>query len=364
MHTTSTRLADGRECVFYDRRPVDREILPDRRALPPRPDGARLRLDPRTGEWVVVAAHRQDRTHQPGAGDCPFCPTRGDRLTEVPAADYEVVVFENRFPALSGAGEPPFGIRAPVPGETVDVSAEAYGRCEVICFSSDHDGSFTDLKPDEVRLVVDAWTDRTRIVSAIPGIVQVYCFENRGPEIGVTQPHPHGQMYAYPFVTPRTARMLERAAAHREATGRNLFDDALTAEHSDGTRIVTADDHWTAFVPYAARWPYEVHLYPHRRHRDLTTLSDPERDSLARIWPDVLQRFDRLFDAPAPYIAAWHQAPAVPGADEFALHLEVFTNRRSPTRLKHPAGTEAGMDVFSNDVAPEQAAARLREARA
>jgi UDPglucose--hexose-1-phosphate uridylyltransferase len=364
MHKTSTTLADGRECIFYDRRPVRREVRPDRRSLPDRPPAGRLRFDARTGDWVVIAAHRQDRSVRPNVDDCPLCPTRGEVSTEIPAADYDVVVFENRFPALTTVGaEPadPDTFTGEVDATALRRSAAAFGRCEIICFSSDHDASFADLKPDQARLVVEAWADRTAELGRKPGIRQVFCFENRGADIGATQPHPHGQVYAFPYVTTRTTRMLRQAAAYHRSTGGNLFDDALAADRADADRVVVADDFWTAFVPYAARWPYEVHLYPNRRHRDLTDLDDAELDSLGVIYLDLLQRFDRLFDRPAPYVAAWHQAPAGPVGDGFATHLELFTNRRSNTRLKHLAGTEIGMDAFSNDIGPEAAAARLRE---
>src|SRR5262249_55061224 len=149
--------------------------------------------------------------------------------------------------------------------------------------------------------------------------------------------------------------------AHRREHGGNLFDDLLAAERDDGERLVAGNEEWTAFVPYAARWPYEVHLYPNRRRADLTGLDDAARDAFAEIYLDLLRRFDRLFDAPAPYLSAWQQPPPAPGAEEFGLHLELFTNRRSPDRLKYLAGTEAALGVFSNDIVPEHAARRLRD---
>lgn len=193
------------------------------------------------------------------------------------------------------------------------------------------------------------------------GVEQVYCFENRGPEIGVTLSHPHGQIYAYPYVTPRTARMVASCASYRAQTGRNLFDDLLAAEIADGSRLIAAGDHWVAFVPYAAHWPYEVHLYPRRRVGGLPDLRSAERAEFCELYLDVLRRFDRLFDQPAPYVAAWHQAPVRAADDEFALHLELFTIRRAPGKLKYLAGTESGMGAFATDVAPEAAAQRLRE---
>jgi UDPglucose--hexose-1-phosphate uridylyltransferase len=354
MEKTNTRLADGRELIYYDRLPSRRRDYPDLRTLPKQTSSSRARYDLLTGEWVVIASHRQDRSFQPSAADCPLCPSRDGHLTEVPAPAYDVVVFQNRFPALTGALAPAR------PSSSVLRSIAGEGRCEVICFSSDHDLSFADLTDDQARLILDVWIDRTRDLAAYPGIEQVFCFENRGSEIGVTQTHPHGQIYAYPFATPRTSRMLDMTTSYRRRFGRNVFDDLLAAERADGSRIVVQNAHWLAFVPYAARWPYEVHLYPKRRQADLTGLDEPERATFPAIYLDLLRRFDRLFDTPAPYIAAWHQAPAHGGGRDFALHLELFTNRRSSGKLKYLAGSEAGMDVFANDIAPEQAAKRLR----
>jgi UDPglucose--hexose-1-phosphate uridylyltransferase len=384
MHRSSTRLADGREIIYFDRT-TERGSLPaDRRELPEQTAVSRVRYDAPTGDWVVVAGHRQARGFAPGAEDCPLCPSREGHLTEIPAEEYDVVVFENRFPALTsasgggadgggadaiggaGATAGPGAIAGSGPSMAVPPEllreAAASGRCEVICFCSEHDTTFAELKADHVRLILDAWTDRTRALAALPGVAQVFCFENRGAEMGVSQPHPHGQIYAFPFVTPRTGRMLERARAYRAAHDRNLFDDLIDAEIGDGRRIVRATDEWLAFVPFAARWPYEVHLYPRRRCRDLTGLDEAQRESFAAIYLDMLQRFEGLFDAPAPYVSAWQQAPTdAAGADDFAVHVELCTNRRSSERLKVLGGTEVAMDAFSNDVGPEQAATRLRE---
>jgi UDPglucose--hexose-1-phosphate uridylyltransferase len=252
-------------------------------------------------------------------------------------------VFENRFPSL----------------------AEPLGRCEVVCFTPDHDASFAALSPRRVRTVLEAWIDRTLALGALPETRQVYCFENRGEEIGVTLHHPHGQIYAFPFVAPRLAQMVtqarEYAAGH---DGANLFDDLVAAEVAARTRVVTRNEHWVAFVPEAARWPYEVRIFPVVRVPDLPALDDAARDSFGPLYLDVLRRFDALFGRPAPYIAAWHQAPA--GDDEtrgrFAAHLQVLSVRRAANKLKYLAGTESGMGVWINDIVPEEAAQRLREA--
>jgi UDPglucose--hexose-1-phosphate uridylyltransferase len=160
---------------------------------------------------------------------------------------------------------------------------------------------------------MQAWTDRTAELSALPGVEQVFCFENRGREVGVTLDHPHGQIYAYPFVTPRTAQMLRAAQAYLARTGRNLAEDILASELEDGVRIVASTPGWTAFVPYAPRWPYEVHIYPNARVADLTMLPSQARTQLAAIYLDVLRRLDALFGEPLPYMSAVHQAPARKG---------------------------------------------------
>jgi UDPglucose--hexose-1-phosphate uridylyltransferase len=343
MKRTTTRLADGRELFYYDAGDATVRDARDRRPLQPAASASEIRHDPLLDEHVGYAAHRQTRTYHPPADQCPLCPSRGaDRLSEIPAEDYEVVVFENRFPSFSG-------------GE---------GRCEVVCFTSDHEASFADLDEDRAALVLHAWTDRTAELSLLPGIRQVYCFENRGAEIGVTLGHPHGQIYGYPYVTPRTRRALESVARHQQRTGANLYDELVERERADGRRVVLETAHWTAFVPHAARWPYEVHLYPRRRVPDLPALDDAARAEFPGVYLELLRRFDRIFgeELPTPYISGWHQAPF--GIDEradFALHLELFTIRRSPGKLKYLAGSESGMGAFVNDVLPEAAASRLRE---
>ncbi|MGB6455518.1 MAG: galactose-1-phosphate uridylyltransferase [Streptosporangiaceae bacterium] len=356
MRKTAMRLSDGRELIYFDATTRPGRDAADRRRLPPAEADCQLRYDPLLRTSVMYAAHRQDRSYLPPAADCPLCPSTGGRLTEIPASDYEVVVFENRYPALADSrGRGP----ASQGGELPPVRPSA-GRCEVICFTSDHDASFADLSADQVSLVTEALIDRTAELTALPGVAQVYCFENRGREIGVTQPHPHGQIYAYPFVTPRTGRMLQSARAYTRRTGRNLFDDVVAAERAADSRVVRAGRHWIAFVPHAARWPYELHCYPLRRVPDLASLLPAERAELADFQLDLLGRFARLFANPAPYVCGWHQAPAQSGRRDFALHLELFTFRRSDDKLKYLAGSESGMDAFASDVLPEQAAARLR----
>jgi UDPglucose--hexose-1-phosphate uridylyltransferase len=351
---TVTHLADGRELIYFDESDAADRGEPDRRELPPPPPASEIRYDPILDEWVAIAAHRQTRTHLPPSDECPLCPSTPTRSTEVPAYDYDVAVFENRFPSFShrrGAVDPPH-----LPGLTD--TRPGYGRCEVVCFTADHNASFASLTPSRVRLVVEAWADRTAELNALPDVEQVFCFENRGEAIGVTLSHPHGQIYAYPFVTPRTRRMLRSARRHPSG---NLLADALAAERTVAERVVASNEHWTAFVPAWARWPYEIHLYPHRQVPDIPALSGDERDAFGPVYLEVLRRLDGLFGIKMPYIAAWHQAPVRVDRELSYLHLQVFSIQRAPGKLKYLAGSESGMGVFVNDVRPEQAAERLRE---
>jgi UDPglucose--hexose-1-phosphate uridylyltransferase len=343
---TAARLADGRQIIYFDESPdAGRASRPDQRDLADMAGVEKLgelRYDALLGDWIAYAEHRQDRTFLPAADQCPLCPSKEGRHTEIPAADYDVAVFENRFPALP-AGQ---------------------GRCEVVCFTSDHDASFAQLHPRRVQAIMSVWADRTAELGSADGVEHVYCFENRGEEVGVTLSHPHGQIYAVPFVPPRTRQLLASAAAHRERAGQNLFDDLLATEIADGRRIIARNDDWVAFVPVAGRWPFEVMVFPAERVPDLAGLSTAAQAGFAGVYLDVLARLDALFGVPMPYLAAWQQAPVTGQADrdEMALHLQVMTLRRAPGKLKYLAGTESGAGIWSNDVLPETAARLLREA--
>jgi UDPglucose--hexose-1-phosphate uridylyltransferase len=365
---TRAKLADGRDLLFFSlpgHRPAPVE---DRRPLPARATEfaaqSQLRFDRTTGQWVIIAALRQDRTYKPPPEACPLCPGPTGLTSEVPAPDYDVVVFENRFPSLSGAVTPvPLPAAARVPAEDGFVSAPAHGRCEVICFSADHTGSFAQLQPAHGRLVIEAWRHRTADLLAAPGIEQVFCFENRGEEIGVTLTHPHGQIYGYPYVTPRTAAMLEQARKYRKLHGGNLFADLLDREVADGSRIVARNDLFTAFVPFAARWPVEVHIYPNRFMPNVIDLDEDELDGFVQIYLEILKRFDRMYSAPLPYISALHQYSGTEAQAEGYFHVELMSIRRSATKLKYLAASESAMDAFIGDVTPESVAQRLRELR-
>ncbi|GAA3241627.1 galactose-1-phosphate uridylyltransferase [Actinocorallia longicatena] len=337
---TAGVLSDGREILYFDDEPGHDRTASDTRDLAPFTPGAELRRDPLTGQPVLIAAHRQTRTVSSAGGDCPLCPSRPGHPTEVPAADYHVAVFENRFPSLGGA---------------------VGGRCEVVSFSADHDRSVSGLPADRLTTIGRAWADRTAALSALPGVEQVFVFENRGAEVGATLSHPHGQIYAYPYLPPVQAAVLASARAHRAEHGGCLLCSVVAAEAA-GPRVVAATDDFVAYVPEAARWPYEVHLAPLACVPDLAALPGELLPRLMALYGDVLRRFDGLFGDPTAYMACWHQAPVLHRADLSHFYVQMFTTRRAAGKWKFLASSESSAGAFINDVSPEAAAALFRAA--
>jgi UDPglucose--hexose-1-phosphate uridylyltransferase len=354
-------LADGRELIYFDDAdtalPADRAH--DLRALGGRPPTAQMRQDPLTGEWISIAAARQNRVVMPVAGLDPLAPQSPGNPSEVPSA-YDVAVFENRSPAF-GPGLPnpdcPTADPRHLNGTGLERAVPAFGRCEVVCFSPAREGAFGSVSRSRARTVIEAWADRTAALSSLPGIAQVYIFENRGNDIGVTLQHPHGQIYAYPYVTPRTRELLRQIDGY----GPSLFADILTSERA-GPRVLLAGEHWTAFVPFAARWPVEAHLLPNEHVADFAETSGSQRDELALLYLRLLRGIDALYESPTPYIAAWHQAPVRSHRSSARLHLRLMSPRRGTDKLKYQAGSESGMGAWIGDIMPEEQAERLRAA--
>jgi UDPglucose--hexose-1-phosphate uridylyltransferase len=358
-----TRLADGRELIYFDDRgstlPEDRRA--DERDLDPRPPTATMRLDLLTGDWVSIASARQNRAFLPPAEADPLAPQTPTNPSEIPDR-YDVAVFENRSPSFGPAtGDAPDAPEGLDDLTTLGVgrTRTSVGRCEVVCFSPETTGSFATLGENRVRTVVEAWAQRTAALSALPGVQQVFPFENRGEAIGVTLHHPHGQIYAYPYITPRTSRLLESIDRYDG----DLFADILAFEQA-GERVVLASESFTAFVPFAARWPVELHLLPHRQVPDFAALTEAEKDELASVALRLVRAVDALYESPTPYIAAWHQAPVHTHRDSVRLMLQITSPRRGPDRLKYLAGSESAMGAWIGDLVPEQTADRLRDALA
>ena len=356
----STRLSDGRELIYYDDADttLSAERALDGREPMERPATATMRQDPLTNEWISIAAARQNRVMLPSVEHDPLAPATASNPSEIPNR-YDVAVFENKSPSfgpLLADDAAPDGLDD-LATIGLERTATSVGRCEVVCFSPEPTGSFGTLSPSRARTVIEAWADRTTHLNAIPSVQQVFPFENRGEAIGVTLHHPHGQIYAYPYVTPRTHAVLRSLQSY----GPTLFADILESERHS-SRVLIAGERWTAFVPFAARWPIEIHVLPHRHIPDLAETSSEERDELTLLYLRLLRGLDALYDTPTPYIAAWHQAPVRVGRDEIRLMLQITSPRRAADKLKFLAGSESAMGAWIGDVTPEQAADALRAA--
>lgn len=353
----TSKLADGRDLFYFDDAgtTLTLERKADLRNLGDRPAVAEMRLDSLTGEWISIAAARHNRAFLPPANQCPLCPTTAGNQSELPD-NFDVAVFENKSPSfgpdLLPVDDENFTV---VPNLEIGSKRPSVGRCEVVVFSPEHLGSLSQMPVSRVRTVIEAWADRTEHLLSLPGVRQVFPFENRGEAIGVTLHHPHGQIYAYPYVTPRTRKVLDSIKAY----GPNLYQDTLEFEQKS-ERVLIKGEHFTAYVPFAGRWPIEIHLLPHRHVQNLTQLTDEERDELAEIYSNLLGALDRIYDTPTPYISAWHQAPNVAGGDKIRLQLQITSPRRAADKLKFLAGSESAMGAFIADFPPEVTAELIR----
>ena len=335
------RKRDGRMLHLYGYAPHTGEPLPEDDIDVA--EGGELRFHPLRREWNVYAPHRQSRTFKPSSADDPLSPSRpGGAPTEIPFADFEMAVFENRFTSLHrNAPAPP-----DVPG--VD-TARARGHCDVIVYGPEATGDLHGIGQDRRRLLLAAWNDRYAAHFA-QGLDFVYPFENRGDAIGVTLHHPHGQIYAFPFVP-----QVQATAARAFADGYRL------SEHLQGM----ADDHGVAEAggvratcPPFARFPYETYLTSDRPVRGPWEFTDTEADGFAYLLGEMTRRYDTLFGEPTPYMLSLHAAPRTAEAWEFSARF--YPLMRSPGRIKYLAGVEQGTGVFTVDVMPRAAAAALR----
>ena len=316
------------------------------------------RYDPVTGEWRMFAGHRQDRTFLPSDASCPLCPTEeGQPPTEIPLPAFDVVVFENRFPSL--APKPP---DPAVVGSELYAVAPSHGANEVVVYSDDHQLSLGDMEVDRIAKVVEVWADRYAELGGRDEVAYVFIFENRGVAVGVTLHHPHGQIYAYPEIPPRAQRKLDVATVHIAEQGTCVLCDVVAQERSDGVRVIGHNRSFLAFVPFAARFPYEVHVASLRHAPSLLDLTDPERLALSEVLQTVIRAYDGLFGFPLPYVMSMHQAPTDDGEHQHVshFHIEFTPLHRTADKLKYLAGSELGVGAFINDTAPEDTAARLR----
>lgn len=319
-----------------------------------------LRYHPFLDQWVTTATHRQDRTFLPPADYCPLCPTKpGGFPTEVPFPAYDIVVFENKFPSLRA--DPP---EPEVEGSSLLPVRPSRGVCEVVCYSDQHEATFATMPYPQIRKLIRVWRERFIDLASRDYVEYIFVFENKGKEIGVTLSHPHGQIYAYPFIPPLPESELRSEKKYLDRTGRLLMKDWLDFELETKTRLVWENEGFVAIVPFFARYPFEVYVTSKRHIRSLGEMSEKEMDDLAEILLVVTRKFDLLFGFSLPYIMVMHQEPTVPGYEFNWFHVEFYPPYRTANKLKYLAGSEAGAGAFINDTLPEVTSKTLRDLEA
>lgn len=342
VHKRHFKKQDGRDLWLYGYTPHTLEALPESGSIAAK--GGELRWHPLRQEWNIYAAHRQNRTFKPSSASDPLAPSRpGHAPTEIPFTDFELAVFENRFTSLhADAPEIPLTPSAK--------TARATGRCEVVVYTSEPEGNLHTIGQDARRLLVTAWIDRYQALRSeeIPFVLP---FENRGDEVGVTLHHPHGQIYAFPFVPSVQAK-----AAQAFADGYDLETDIkdMTSQYS-----VNEVGGVSAFCPPYARFPFEVWIAPQTRRAGLWTFTEDELDGFAHLLGDTCRRYDSYFGRATPYMLSLHAAPY--GTDDsFHFTAQFYPLLRAPDRVKYLASVEQSTGTFTVDVMPEDAASRLR----
>lgn len=328
------------------------------------------RWHPLRRQWVIVAAHRQERPwlgeRVAGSGgqpigrhdeDCTFCP-RNVRESGASNPDYRgIYVFDNDRPCV--------GASAPEPAEVAPGfyhNERAAGVARVICFSERHDLTLARMGPAELDAVLACWQQQYRELGSRPEVQSVLLFENQGEVTGVSNPHPHGQVYAVNFVFDAIAQQLESSRRHLTERGTKLWEDIVTTEVADGRRLLAEGPQALAFVPYFARYAFEAFVGPRRAAPSLADLDDDERRDLADVLHQTLVRLDNLWRMRLPYVMVAHNAPCDGGDHEaFGCHIEIYPPLRTPGLRKHLAGPELGGGNFLADTSPEESARLLRE---
>jgi len=311
-----------------------------------------LRWDPVMNQWIIVSGERAERPLLPEEY-CPFCP--GSQ--EIPDRGWTVLSLPNRFPALR--------VDAPLPevkGDRLYRASRARGACEIIVYTPKHDTTFADLSVENMKAVVDLWTQRFKELGSKDYVKCVFIFENKGRIIGVTLDHPHGQLYAFPFIPPLIKKELEAGKKYWTRTGVCLFCRVIEKEKADASRIVCENESFVCFLPYFAHWPYGVHIYSKRHAQALTDLTEEEKWAFASLLKIVLKKFDNLLEMSFPYMMVLHQRPT-DGGDYpyYHFHVEFYPPYRERDKVKYFASIETGSGSVTFDYAPEAKAKELRE---
>ncbi|MBM7559647.1 galactose-1-phosphate uridylyltransferase [Marinitoga litoralis] len=309
------------------------------------------RFNPITGEWVMVSSSRQKRPNLP-KDSCPICPG----VLELPG-EYDLVSFENRFPALKKD--------APEVENNSDVLIrdKSQGICEVVVYTEKHNSELSHMPIHQIEKLINMWADRTKELSSYEFIKYVFIFENKGKEVGATLPHPHGQLYAFPFLPPRIQLKMESLEKWYSEKNSCAICDIVKEEKEQNERIVYETENIIALVPFYARYPYEVHVYPKRHVETIYELSNKEKKEFAEVLKVITNKYNGLFNMPFPYMMMFFQKPFNINKTThfFHFHVEFISPMRGPNLIKWVASVESGTWAFINPIEPEQAAKQLRD---
>ena len=318
-----------------------------------------IRYDPVKNQKIAYSTKRQGRTFHPPKNYCPLCPTISEKVkTEILRSSYDIVVFENKFPTFSRSPdgldfkvEPPYKI------------FRSKGICEVVCYTENHDEYLEDQSNEKIENIIKVWIDRYCNLGKKNFIKYVFIFENKGNEIGVTLSHPHGQIYAFSYIPPVIKEELKNSKIYYRKNSKCLHCEILKIENKSD-RIIIENNDFISFIPYYARWPYEVHIYPFRHIGSLYDLKNAEIGSLAKLLKELISKYNQLFDFRMPYVMAIHQKPTDNRNYEYYhLHFEFYPPYRAQDKLKYIAGCELGTGTFINDTLPEDKAKELRKSQ-
>lgn len=313
---------------------------------------AELRYNPFKNDWLMVASARQDRPQMPKDW-CPFCPGSG-RVPE----QFDVLKYDNDFPALS--------MNPPEPDDVATdffKAEKSYGKCEVILYSPEHTMTLPKLPVSHVRKLIDLWCERFDALSKYDKAKYVMIFENRGDVVGVTMPHPHGQIYAYPFIPKKVEQKLISSQNYLKEQGRCLFCDWLKAEQDAAKRVIFENEHFSVIIPFFAEFAYSTQIMSKAHKKFITEFSDEEKTALAKAVRNTVGMYDNLFDMPFPYMMCMFNAPVnTPDIEGFHFHIEFFPPMRSHEKQQFLASSETGAGAHCNPTVPEEKALELKAA--
>lgn len=312
-----------------------------------------LRWHPLLEQWVATATHRM---HRPVLRKdfCPFCV--GAEETPEP---YERLALSNRFPTFSVT--PP---KPDLKGDALYKVKPIKGDVEVILYSPVHESSLVQLSTHEISKLFLLWKERTAFHAKRKFVQYVFIFENRGEIVGVTLHHPHGQLYAFPFIPPVVEKELDAGKKFFKKNKKCLHCEIIRKEKKFKKRVVCENEKAIAFVPFYARWPYEIHMYPKEHKENLPACGENDFSCFAPLLKEVIQRYDGLYGKPFPYMMVMHQSP-VDGKSypHYHFHIEFYTPQRAKDKVKFLAGVESGAGTFINDACAEEKAEELRNVK-